>query len=511
MPQTTKYAFNSVGIPELTPEYQAKRTIHPSSLISGARPLAIATTLEEQIAIAMLTNKGIPQEFQTALKVVQHSAYIRGIGAIPGIDNKIIINSLTQFFSYYEIPAGLLVKLTALEGIRLHFKIDDNDSMNNDSSVLSPNASPYMRDHIDRNQKYLTRWEEVEGRLHLLLELLAYIPTAEIILSRFDTPTQKGACVILSREEKSPVAFMEEAHAQIRALFHEKPRNSKPMLEHIRSLMNEANTYHEKTSRTMHYVFSDGKSNKSLEEMIQIKELLESSELNPLTFLACSNNPQDYEWMHLLKLVTPGITTISDFKKEQTKVLLSQGYAFPYSKGYWLLCNLLTALFPNDLGALAEHVPLTKNTLDTLMGRILMRKEYAHYFGLHPNMDTFAHECNQFVTTERLGDIRSVQIFKSTLAHLCDQAISKNIDPKEEQFERGAMAIAEKAVIYDREQRTAQLPGAISVSVVAPETHQEQNIRHERASQYPGTMFALEPKAQLITEAKTSLKCCVIL
>lgn len=508
MPQPIRYIFNSVGIPEYKPE----QNIQPSTLISGARPLAIAATLEDQLAIAKLTKKGIPLEFQTALTLVQNSSYIHAIGAMPGVENKIIINGLTQFFSRYEIPAGLLVKLTALQGIRLLFKIDDSDSMNCDSSVLSHTASPHMYDYVDRSNKYLTRWEEVEDRLHTLIELLAYIPTTEIILSRFDTPTQKSARIILSRAEKSPFNFLQEAHAQIRALFHDKPHNSKPIFENIRNLVHEANTCPAETHRTMHYIFSDGQSNKGQEETIQIKKLLENAgALNLFTFLACSNNPKDYEWMHLIALMTPGVTTISDFKKEQTNVLLCQGYAFPYSKGYWLLCTLLTALFPDDLGALAEHAPLTKSTLDKLMGRVLMRKEYAHYFGLHPNMDVFVHECNHFVTTERLYEIPSVQIFKSKLADLFDLAVSRDIDPQEEQFARGAMAIAENAVIYDREQKAAQLPGAIPAPepIVAPVAHLQ--IRNGRVSQYPGALFAPEAKTPRLTKPQTSPECCVIL
>lgn len=48
----------------------------------------------------------------------------------------------------------------------------------------------------------------------------------------------------------------------------------------------------------------------------------------------------------------------------------SQGPMFPYTRGIWYITQLLAALNPSDLDLLDEGYPLTKYSLDNLLGRI---------------------------------------------------------------------------------------------------------------------------------------------
>ena len=45
-----------------------------------------------------------------------------------------------------------------------------------------------------------------------------------------------------------------------------------------------------------------------------------------------------------------------------------------------LVCQLVAAFNPDDLDALDESAPLTKSTLDNLLGYVTQPQEYKHYF-----------------------------------------------------------------------------------------------------------------------------------
>lgn len=65
---------------------------------------------------------------------------------------------------------------------------------------------------------------------------------------------------------------------------------------------------------------------------------------------------------------------------ESREVLADQGAALPYTRGFWLICQLVAAMNPDDLDAMDESVPLTKATLDNLLGVQHNEESYRHYF-----------------------------------------------------------------------------------------------------------------------------------
>jgi hypothetical protein len=75
-----------------------------------------------------------------------------------------------------------------------------------------------------------------------------------------------------------------------------------------------------------------------------------------------------------------------------------QGDAFPYTKGLWLLSNLVASISPDDLDALDENVPLTKFTLDELMGRVHSPAEYDYYFTHNKHGKHYASLKSRFAT-----------------------------------------------------------------------------------------------------------------
>jgi hypothetical protein len=64
------------------------------------------------------------------------------------------------------------------------------------------------------------------------------------------------------------------------------------------------------------------------------------------------------------------VAEVKEYEAEKEEVADSQGEAFPYSSGIWLISQLVSAINPSDLDLLDEGYPLTKYSLDNLLGRV---------------------------------------------------------------------------------------------------------------------------------------------
>lgn len=115
-------------------------------------------------------------------------------------------------------------------------------------------------------------------------------------------------------------------------------------------------------------------------EIVKILQNRENPAGNPCTFISCTNEDDQVEWMKEAEELVPYCSESDDFKDEMTEVLRDQGEALPYSKGFHLVCQLVAAMNPDDLDALDESVPFTKTTLDNILGIQSNEESYRHYF-----------------------------------------------------------------------------------------------------------------------------------
>jgi hypothetical protein len=83
--------------------------------------------------------------------------------------------------------------------------------------------------------------------------------------------------------------------------------------------------------------------------------------------------------------------------------MTDQGSAFPYTKGLWLLSNLIAALNPDDLDALDENVPFSKFTLDELLGRYHTPEEYHYYFRHNPHSSLYQQYFEELLTVPQVA------------------------------------------------------------------------------------------------------------
>lgn len=402
-----------------------------------------------------VSEEGVPTQYQETLKEIRSATYVEAFDA-KGVTGDDLVAGLTRVFNENQIPKGLKSKLTPLKGTMLHFKIDDSSSMLNASNLPMKDLSDYVPKNPAKGATdYATRWEEAEDRLHRLIDVLAYVPTGPITLSYFDRD-QPGQRVILERKNQTPEEFLKEAHKTVRQLFNKKPDGATPIYQNLLNMINEADRARGKSEKvTMHYIIGDGEPYsppiKASDEIRMIKTLLENvsrnAKLNPVTFLGCSNIRADYKWMHEMEEVAENVAALCDFTDEQLEIYNAQGAGFNYSKGMWLICNLVAAINPTDLDLLDLRVPITKMTMDNLFAKVHTELEYSGYFNNHPNARVFAPDYQLFLRTPNATSIPSVALFRSVLKRNLD----KDIDEGQDDTEEAELQMAAQAVMDSRQ------------------------------------------------------------
>jgi len=246
----------------------------------------------------------------------------------------------------------------------LEFIIDDSTSMWEITEIIDPiTEEPWQR------------WKEANHRLKEMIDIIAYIPFDKIVikfLNKTDTLT-------LKRETKqTPVEFLKSSCSKIDSLFQTKPRGTTPVLEKMQE------SFEIGAGKCIaRYLFCDGKPNggqPAMDALIKLLKDRKDPEYNPITFISCTSDEAAVEWMKDAEEIIPYCSELDDFASEAKEVYKDQGAAVPYTKGFYLICQLVSAMNPDDLDAMDESVPFTKFSLDNLLGITLNEETYKHYF-----------------------------------------------------------------------------------------------------------------------------------
>jgi len=324
--------------------------------------LAVVSSMEDHMQLNENLGTDIPlaESTDATVEMIQEPEISMEAGMAPDE----MVDKLGAILSKYEVPMGLMNKLMMLsEYASLEFIIDDSGSMQMSSDTVNP---------LTRRNN--TRWEEAHQRLKEMIEILAYVPFNQIgieFLNRKDRIT-------LKRNGMSPEAFLQGAVAQIDTQFARGPSGTTPALEKLQESFLRGQGV--SISR---YFFGDGLPNggrRAIQEIVRIVKNRQEPQQNPLTFLSCTNEDEAVEWMKDCEEVAPYCSESDDFGDESREVLEDQGEALPYTRGFWLICQLVAAMNPDDLDAMDESVPFTKNTLDNLLGIKHNEESYKYYF-----------------------------------------------------------------------------------------------------------------------------------
>lgn len=281
-----------------------------------------------------------------------------------GMQPNEMVDSLGTILGKYEVPIGLMNKLMMLsEYESLEFIVDDSGSMN----LTSDTINPYTH-------QMNTRWEEAHQRLKEMFEILAHVPFKQVGIEFLNRPDR----IQLSRQGMTPQQFMHGAYQQIDRAFARPPSGTTPVLEKLQESLLRGQGV-----SIARYLMCDGRPNggqRAIEEITRLVRHRADPASNPVTFLSCTNQDQEVEWMKDAEEVAPYCSESDDYDDEAREVLGDQGPALPYTRGFWLVCQLVAAMNPDDLDAMDESVPFTKTTLDNLLGVESNEATYKYYF-----------------------------------------------------------------------------------------------------------------------------------
>jgi len=357
------------GVMKLNPEYKKWKDAYlgaPSTTVQNPSvALPIISNMEDHAnfndAVVASGGSEIPlaESTNATIEMMQEP----DISVDAGMSPDTMVDELGAIFSKYEVPIGLMNKLMMLSEFNvLEFMIDDSGSM----SLTS--------DTFDKTGRPQTRWQEAHSRLKELMEILAYVPANKIVvvfLNRVDV-------VSLERQGKDPKSFLADAYRQIDAVFARPPSGTTPAWEKLqKSFLGNPNM------SIARWFFGDGLPNGGIMAQHKITQMLlnrKDPSSNPMTFVSCTNEDEQVEWMKDAEEVAPFCSEADDFKDEAREVMKDQGMALPYSKGFHLVNTLVAAMNPDDLDAMDESVPFTKKTLDNLLGIQQDEQSYRHYF-----------------------------------------------------------------------------------------------------------------------------------
>lgn len=416
------------GVMKMNPAYKAWK--NQQAAPSGAVPFATATPVILTNALPVVTNMedhmqmnddlgvDVPLAASTdaTIEIMQDSDMTQQLG----MRADEMVDELGKILSKYEVPMGLMNKLIMLSEFEsLEFIVDDSGSMQMRSDTVDPTTG-----------RPNTRWQEAQQRLKEMLEILAYVPFQQIgieFLNRSDR-------ISLSHGGQRPEDFLRGAYQQVDAQFVTMPMGTTPALEKLtESFMRGQGV------SIARYFFCDGVPNGGQLAIQEITKLIRhrvEPAANPLTFLSCTNEDAAVEWMKDCEEVAPYCSESDDYGDESREVLGDQGEALPYTRGFWLVCQLVAAMNPEDLDAMDESVPLTKATLDNLLGIQHNEATYRHYFDsfvanqLKKHASTRSEKLKkgmrwnygEFLSKPVASQIPSVQEFKRKLAQTHDQS-----------------------------------------------------------------------------------------
>jgi len=362
------------GIMKLNPDYkrwkEAQKTTGPTlvaipvtTVKYPAQALPIVSSMEDYEKMNEDLDAEIPLAEATfaTIEMLQEPE----IAAEAGMQPDDMIDELGKLLVKYEIPIGMTNKLICLSEYQsLVFIIDDSGSMSLQTDTIDP-----------ATKIAITRWTEAQTRLKEMIEVIAYVPFEQIDIEFLNRKDR----IVLKREGRTPKKFLKEAFKKIDKSFTRKgPSGSTPALEKLTKSLQRGHG-----QSIARYFFGDGKPNggrKAIADIVDLLQKREDPELNPVTFISCTNEDEAVEWMKDAEEVAPYCSESDDFNDEADEVLRDQGVALPFSKGFHLICQLVAAMNPDDLDAMDESIPFTKYTLDNLLGFVSNDESYRHYF-----------------------------------------------------------------------------------------------------------------------------------
>lgn len=218
----------------------------------------------------------------------------------------------------YELSGGAVCKLRMLEEYDIVIIADDSGSMTQRAHPVPKNDPLAM---------VPSRWNELCQRVMDILQ--------------FSTALDKDGIDIyfLNRGVARNITTPEDA----KRLFETPPGGSTPLLDTYRLVLRDKSTSNKET-KTLILIATDGEPNRK-EAFIRFIEGRDSPHLWPTSFMACTDDEEEIEWLNQLKKAAY-IDVLDDYKSEKKEVLAAQNDLIRFTKGDYIVKHLLGAIDP---------------------------------------------------------------------------------------------------------------------------------------------------------------------
>ena len=137
---------------------------------------------------------------------------------------------------------------------------------------------------------------EAENRLHIMIDILAYIPVKHIQICFMNNV---NTILILTHEGKTPEMFQQEYHQLLSTTFQSLRLGGTPTYATLQRGFQDAQHFDDPTS---HYLLTDGvPTDASVGRVSKLILNRSNPERNPLTLISCTNVDRECEWMKTVR------------------------------------------------------------------------------------------------------------------------------------------------------------------------------------------------------------------
>lgn len=254
-----------------------------------------------------------PPDYHQAINYIQPSAPPQPLSKSQKIQNLI---------TKYEIDNLFSEKLDILSNFEIVLLIDDSGSMNTPLS----------------NSNHNTRWDELKEVVNIVLEIATIYDTNGIDIN------------FLNRNNYENVYDLE----RIKYILEERPYGLTPLNNSLKMILDK---YRDSVKPVLIVIATDGIPTNDFgkQDIDSFKNTLIQKNHSKfyVSFLACSDQDQDVNYLNYLDRKVPNVDTLDDYNSELIEVKNAQGKNFRYTFGDHIVRLLLGPLCP-ELDSLDE-------------------------------------------------------------------------------------------------------------------------------------------------------------
>lgn len=229
---------------------------------------------------------------------------------------------IQNLITKYEIDNLFSEKLDILSNFEIVLLIDDSGSMNTPLS----------------NSNHNTRWDELKEVVNIVLEIATIYDTDGIDIN------------FLNRNNHENIYDLE----RVKYILEDRPSGLTPLNNSLKMILDK---YRDSVKPVLIVIATDGIPTNDFgkQDVDSFKNTLiqKNHSKFSVSFLACSDQEQDVNYLNYLDRKVPNVDTLDDYNSELIEVKNAQGKKFSYTFGDHIVRLLLGPLCP-ELDSLDE-------------------------------------------------------------------------------------------------------------------------------------------------------------